>query len=247
MQSSGVFSALCALIGLLFYTGCEKEAGFGGNSTVIGRVQLIAFDERFEIPRDTFYAMEEEVFIRVGDDITYSDRVRTNYDGYFEFPSLRRGNYEVFVYSEDSTFTNFSEDNSVVVIPFEIEEKNELKDLGTITIINNNANSGKARIRGRVKVMNYNSDYSVLLEEYYAVDERVYLVDPRNPFAVDDVRTNLDGYYEFDDLFPGEYWVYIYGEDSTGQTPGGILPVVDTVQISGNNESILLPELVRVD
>ena len=60
-------------------------------------------------------------------------------------------------------------------------------------------------------------------------------------------RKTGDGYYEFDDLFPGEYWVYIYGEDSTGQTPGGILPVVDTVQISGNNESILLPELVRVD
>ena len=213
---------------------------------MIGRVQVISYNDDFSQSADTFYAMDREVYIRYGDEVSYSDRERTSYDGWFEFPLLHRGDYEIYVYSEDSSFQNPSEDDIAVVRSFTIEEKNELVDLGTITVINNDAD-GRARIRGKIKVMNYNSDFTTLLEEYYASDEEVFLqaVDGWGYSAR--VRTAHDGSFEFDELFPGEYEVYVYGDDSTGQSPNGTIPMIAEVEITGKDQIVEIGDLIQVD
>ena len=100
--------------------------------------------------------------------------------------------------------------------------------------------------RGKVKVMNYNPDYTEVLETYYGPDEEVFLIEGDN-YSYERVRTTFDGSYQFDNLHPGTYQVYIYSEDSTGTVPGGTVAVVDTVEITGNNQVITLPDLIMVD
>lgn len=74
-------------------TSCDKGPGEGGNSTIVGYVEVDDFG--------VFYpGADEDVYIVYGDDITYGQRIKSSYDGRFEFKYLREGPYTVYVYSD---------------------------------------------------------------------------------------------------------------------------------------------------
>lgn len=77
------------------------------------------------------YAHEHEVYLTYGNHISYDKRVRTSYDGTFEFRSLIPGNYKVFLYSEDVTAVT---EHVVLLFEVAIEEPDQVKDLGEIII-----------------------------------------------------------------------------------------------------------------
>lgn len=91
------------LVILLALFACEKGPGEGGMATIGGKVIIEDYNFDFTILRDTYPAQEYEVYLIYGDDDFYGDRVRTSYDGYFEFSYLREGDYTIFVYSKDKT------------------------------------------------------------------------------------------------------------------------------------------------
>ncbi|WP_430816472.1 hypothetical protein [Carboxylicivirga sp. RSCT41] len=82
---------------------CEKGPGEGGQATIGGTVIIEDYNFDFTILRDTYPAQEYDVYLIYGDDDYYGDRIKTSYDGYFEFPYLREGDYTIFVYSKDKT------------------------------------------------------------------------------------------------------------------------------------------------
>jgi hypothetical protein len=84
---------------------CTKEAGEGGNSSIYGKVIVHNYNSNYTVLNDIYDGADEEVYIIYGDDLSYSERIRTSYDGVYEFKYLRPGDYTVFVYSEDSTLT----------------------------------------------------------------------------------------------------------------------------------------------
>ena len=47
-------------------------------------------------------AIDEKVYIIYGENGQYNDVVRTGAEGKFEFTNLTKGNYEVYVFSEDT-------------------------------------------------------------------------------------------------------------------------------------------------
>jgi hypothetical protein len=55
--------------------------------------------------------------------------VKTSYDGSFVFNYLQKGTYTVFVYEDDATQPS---GNNVIKQTFEITEKGQVVDLGTI-------------------------------------------------------------------------------------------------------------------
>jgi hypothetical protein len=65
------------------------------------------------------------------EDQFYDDDVKTSYDGSFVFNYLQKGTYTLFVYQDDASQPSGT---SVVKQTFEINEKNEVVDLGTINI-----------------------------------------------------------------------------------------------------------------
>ena len=93
------------LIGLMVLGACRKEAGEGGDASISGRVML---EKRLvlsnpEIVLYTAPAEDYDVYIVYGDGPGPDDRIRTNYDGEYHFPYLREGDYEVYVYSKDTS------------------------------------------------------------------------------------------------------------------------------------------------
>jgi hypothetical protein len=111
---------------------CTKEAGTGGNSTIYGKVYAKDYNSTFTVLYEEYYAQDVEVYLIYGDDRSYSDHIKTSYDGSFEFKYLRPGNYHVYCYSEDSTL------QSHALIPIlrdvTIDKKNQEVEVPTMVI-----------------------------------------------------------------------------------------------------------------
>ena len=99
------FSVLLVILLSTVVFSCSKEAGEGGNSTIYGKIIAYNYNAEFTNLKGIYPAADEDVFIIYGDDHSYSQRVRTSYDGVYEFKYLRPGDYTVFAYSKDSTLT----------------------------------------------------------------------------------------------------------------------------------------------
>lgn len=77
------------------------------------------------------YAHEHEVYLVYGNHPFYDERVRTQYDGYFEFSGLIPGDYLIFLYSEDVKRLT---DHVVLKFEVTITGMDQEVDLGLITI-----------------------------------------------------------------------------------------------------------------
>jgi hypothetical protein len=88
---------------------CSKEAGEGGNSTIYGKIIAYNYNAEFTNLRGIYPAADEDVYLIYGEDRSYSERIRSNYNGIYEFKYLRPGDYTIYVYSKDSTLTLVSE------------------------------------------------------------------------------------------------------------------------------------------
>jgi hypothetical protein len=96
-------SLLLPVLMVLFILSCSKEPGQGGNSTLYGKVFVKDYNSTFTVLNEEYYGQDEEVYLIYGDDKSYSDHIKTSYDGSFEFKYLRPGDYHLYCYSKDST------------------------------------------------------------------------------------------------------------------------------------------------
>jgi hypothetical protein len=130
---------------LIVMTGCKKEEGTGGTSTITGKVIVHDFDGAFlePNPRSIYPAMDEKVYIIYGEDgTTYDDDFNTSYDGSYEFKYLQKGKYRLFVYSKDSTGAkttgNLSGIKIPVIVNVEITSNESTVAVPDIIILDNN-------------------------------------------------------------------------------------------------------------
>ncbi len=119
---------------------CKKQAGDGGNSSIKGKVRVITrtvIDNPLS-NTDTLNAADRDVYIIYGDNVSPDDRVRTNFDGEFEFKYLRPGDYTIYVYSDDTTGTvsPFTDEFHLLVIKTEINitDKKQEIEIPTLTV-----------------------------------------------------------------------------------------------------------------
>ncbi len=102
---------------------------------------------------------------------------------------------------------------------------------------------GTSKIKGKIYIRDYNSTFTILQASYFAMEERVYIIYGDETFYGDDIRTSYDGSYEFGYLRPGTYRIFAYSKDSTLSTPGGLFPVIDTVEITEEYQTVELPTM----
>jgi hypothetical protein len=119
--ASFIFLALLTLL-----SSCEKPPGEGGAASIQGRIWVKDYPAMLE-----WAGNDEYVYIIYGDDISYGDRIRSTYDGRFEFNFLRKGKYKVYAYSFNpaSPLTD-----SAVVKEIEITGRKQNLDLGDVVI-----------------------------------------------------------------------------------------------------------------
>jgi hypothetical protein len=98
------FFLLLIILGTIAFS-CAKDAGDGGNSTIYGKLIAYDYNAEFTSLKGIYPAADEDVYLIYGSDRSYSQRVRSNYDGVYEFKYLRPGDYTIYAYSKDSTLT----------------------------------------------------------------------------------------------------------------------------------------------
>ncbi|MCX6271460.1 MAG: hypothetical protein NTU44_09625 [Bacteroidetes bacterium] len=121
---------LLSILFVMLLTTCEKDPGIGGNSSIKGYVHVTDYNATFLYIQGEYDGADEDVYIVYGDEIGYSDRTRAGSDGKFEFKYLRKGQYKIYVYSEDTTLSG----KVAVIKNVEITGKKQHVDAGTFEI-----------------------------------------------------------------------------------------------------------------
>ena len=87
---------------------CKKEAGEGGNYSIIGKIIVRDYNSNFTTLNAEYNGADEDVYIIYGNEISYGNKIKTNYDGIYEFKYLRKGAYKIYTYSKDSSMKSKS-------------------------------------------------------------------------------------------------------------------------------------------
>ncbi len=221
----------------LTFTACKKQAGLGGNSAITGKVMVNHYNQNFTILKNQEVAIDEYVYLVFDTMAGYGTRVRTSYDGTFEFTNLRKGKYTVYCYSMDTTK---SSSNGYIAVKkdLEITENRSITDIGTLTIADNKA-VGYATITGKIKEIDTQNN-----TQYYIGEQRVYIIYDNDINYTTSIKTNQNGEYAFYNLPVGTYTVYTYSKDVNNNYPGPTYAVEQQVTISTINEQKTIPDLV---
>ncbi|MCX7728032.1 MAG: hypothetical protein N2203_01035 [Bacteroidia bacterium] len=91
---------LIAFLIILF--SCKKPPGPGGNASIKGKVTMYFYDASTNTFSKKYPGADVDVYIIYGSETSYGDRIRTDYEGDFEFKYLRKGSYTIYVYSTDT-------------------------------------------------------------------------------------------------------------------------------------------------
>lgn len=217
---TGITPGFISLLLVFLPLSCQKSEGLGGSGSISGSITEQFFNDDFSLMIHEKPAVDEEVFIVFGNSKELGTRVRTNHQGQFRFKYLYPGQYSVFFMSEDSAS----------VLPMEAEKLYELEldrgqdlDLGELKKLSTlDFDDGAATIRGVVKVIDYVDMSSwpnlVVDKIYYATEQEVYLTYNKHSFYDERVRTQSAGVFEFGGLIPGNYLVFLFSDDVTGES-----------------------------
>ena len=116
------------------FLSCDKPEGEGGTSAIKGKIIIRDYNTNFTLLQSTYPAQEERVYIIYGDNDFYDNDTRTSYDGTFKFENLRKGNYKIFAYSDDSTFT-VPGGQYAIIKEIEITEEHQTIEIPTIYLL----------------------------------------------------------------------------------------------------------------
>jgi len=100
---------------------------------------------------------------------------------------------------------------------------------------------GTATIKGKVIVKLCSDDFSKIYAEFPDEEKDVYIMYGDNDFYSDKTDTHYDGTYRFPYLRKGNYKIYAYSDDESGQSESGKVPIIKTVEIGKNGESLDVP------
>jgi hypothetical protein len=201
----------------LFLSSCEYREGSGGTGSISGTIMEHFYTEDFSTKIYENPAIEEEVFIYYGEDHLDGDKTVTSVNGDFRFKFLYPGRYSIYYRSLDST--RFPDDEWTAVRTVELDRGEDL-DLGKLVKLNTlKYDDGAATIRGVITKIKYvdESRWPNLVEEYrdFAHEHEVYLIYGDRTFYEERVRAQYNGVFEFANLIPGKYTVFLYSEDVT--------------------------------
>lgn len=236
--------SMAVLLCLSLVHSCEKSEGLGGTASISGTVMEQYYNDDYSLLIHEKPAVDEEVYIVFGEEKALGNRVRTNMYGQFMFKYLYPGQYEVYFISGDSS--SVLELDVEKAWPVELA-KGEDRDLGELVKLTPlDFDDGTAIIKGRVKVIDYVDTSTwpnlVIEKTYYGTEQEVYLTYGDHTFYDERIRSQFDGTFEFGGLIPGDYLVFLYSDDVSGESDKEALKF--EVSITGLEQVVDLGEIV---
>lgn len=114
-------------------SSCKKE-GIGGEAKIQGYVHVKKWNATFTQFIGEYPGKDVYVYIVYGDHIGYDQRLKTDYNGMFEFRYLYKGNYKVYAYSRDSAYLDAS-GTKAIVKEININKRDQRIYIDTLLII----------------------------------------------------------------------------------------------------------------
>jgi len=136
MTMKHVFRSLLILVLMAGLNNCKKDPGIGGDASIHGNVHARHYNSTFTTLISEYNAPDVYVYLIFGNDISYGKRIKTTYDGTFEFKYLYQGDYKIYVYSIDSAAVVNGEvrPDSAVIKNISISGRKERNDAGEFQI-----------------------------------------------------------------------------------------------------------------
>jgi hypothetical protein len=103
---------------------------------------------------------------------------------------------------------------------------------------------GTSTITGKVRVREYNGNFTYLRGEYYAGDQDVYLVYGNDSVYSDKFTTSYDGTYRFEYLREGSYKVFAYSKDSAAYPLDKKTEVLKEVTITDKDQVVYVDDII---
>ena len=97
---------------------------------------------------------------------------------------------------------------------------------------------GKASITGNILVKKYNSTGTLIIGEYAGAYEEVYIIYGDNIAYGNKIEANPEGKYEFKYLQRGNYKIYAYSKDSTGDVSAAKFAIIKEVSITDKKQTV---------
>lgn len=208
---------LLIFIMVFLLPSCKKEEGLGGTGAISGTIIEQFYNDDYSSLVYQKAAVDEEVFMMFGEDKNLGDRTFTSITGNFRFNYLFPGRYYIYYQSRDSTSILDEIHEKLYLVDMDRGEEVDLGNLVKLSTLD--YNDGAAIIKGVVKVIKYvdESRWPNLVIEYidFAHEHEVYLKSGNHTFYDERIRTQHDGYFEFSNLIPGDYLVFLYSDDVT--------------------------------
>lgn len=128
---------LSMLLLVMIFNACQKEPGIGGEASIKGRVYARHYNSTFTVLLSEYYVPDTYVYLVFGNQTNYGTRIKTNYDGEFEFNFLYPGDYTLYTYSIDSASIvngGIAPPDSAVILNIFVDQKNTIYNTGDIIV-----------------------------------------------------------------------------------------------------------------
>lgn len=100
---------------------------------------------------------------------------------------------------------------------------------------------GRASIIGKVYVLEYDKSCTLIKDQYYGVDETVYIIAGNDPSYFQRIRTGPDGTFWFPNLRIGKYKVYALSNNCA--VPGKTEPIILEVEITKKSQKFVTEDI----
>lgn len=106
---------------------------------------------------------------------------------------------------------------------------------------------GTASVSGKVTVKLVSDDFQTEYAEFPEQAKDVYIIYGDDSFYSDKTETLYDGSYHFGYLRKGNYKVYAYSDDFSGESTSGNVAVIKEVTINKNGEKVTAEDMLVYD
>ncbi len=106
---------------------------------------------------------------------------------------------------------------------------------------------GRATIKGKLLIRNYNNGFNILQDTFYVAGENVFIIYGNQTSVGDNVKTGPDGSFQFEYLRKGKYKIFVTSKDKQNPSFTGTISVIKEAEITTNKQIVDVGDIVAYD
>lgn len=229
---------------LAMLIACRPDEGKGGLASIEGTVRIQNINTIQEKSGEPYLATDEDVYISYGNTGLADDKSSTGHNGTYKFSNLTKGDYTIFVYSDD-TLSNVKYPKLTCSQTISLSSKKDNATADDFIIYRHvDYDDGNGVATGYIKeyLCVTAGTQTTIQDSIPSQETSVYLQYANSDQILERYRTDGSGYYTIPNLIPGKYRVYALSEESK-------LPAVansasyQEFEIKDNNSKVEIPEI----